>query len=380
MKLAKIKNTATGLETLVTITSNDKPVISDDMLNRWQKILDLSTKIIGVPSGLITKLYEHELEVFLTNKSDDNIFVQNSEFDLGLGWYCETTACSRNGNLVPNALKDERWKNNPSIPFGMISYCGIPILWPDGEVFGTFCMIDNKENQYSDIYLDLLLSLREIIQNDLNTAVLYDKAQQDLVAKEVQLREVHHRIKNHFNLLIASLRLQSFVGSHDSIETLLADIQSRITVISDIHDQLNRSLNLEKVLLGEYLDQLGKHIIENFGDKRINFSCAWPKIETTPRISVPCGLILNELITNSLKYAFTNVETMEISVSIKQENEKHLTMIYRDNGIGLPENFDIDNGNSLGLLLIKQSVLQLEGTYEIKNDNGFVFRMEFKYE
>jgi two-component sensor histidine kinase len=379
MKLARIKNYSTQTESLIAITSDDKPAISEEIQNKWQKIVDLSAKIIGVPSGLITKLHERELEVFLTSKTEENIFKQNVKLDLGLGWYCETTAGTRDKLLIPNALKSKEWIGNPSIPFNMISYCGIPILWPDGEVFGTFCMLDNKENHFSELYKDLLVSLREIIQSDLNSILLYNRAQHDIFAKEAQLREVHHRVKNHFNLLISTLRLQSIFSSPDNnINTILNDVQSRITTISDIHDQLNRSMNLEKLLLGEYLNRLGKHIIEALGDKKIKYLCAWSEVETVPRISVPCGLILNELITNSLKYAFKSVGDPEISLLIKQENENLITLLYRDNGIGLPADINIDESNSLGINLIKYSVQQLEGNYKIVNDNGFVFQVEFK--
>lgn len=379
MKLAEIKNSATGSNTLVTITSDDKPNISEEMQNKWQKIVDLCAKIIGVPSVMLTKLHEKELEIFLTNKSKENIFQQNAKLDLGLGWYCETTAGSREELVVPNALEMEKWKDNPSIPFNMISYLGIPILWPDGEIFGTFCMLDNKENQYSELYKDILISLGEIIQNDLSSILMFNKAQQDIFKKEAQLREVHHRVKNHFNLLISTLRLQSSFSSPDNnIEKVLSDIQSRITTISDIHDQLYRSMNLEKVFLGDYLDQLGKHIIESLSDNKIKYTCAWSKVETSPKVSVPCGLILNELITNSLKYAFKYVDAPEISLSINQNSENELTIVYRDNGIGMSENFNIEDSNSLGMNLIKYSVQQLEGNYEITNENGFVFRVKFK--
>ena len=378
MKLAKIRNNETQSESLVAITSDDKPAISQELQNKWQKIVDLCAKIIGVPSGLITKLHEHELEIFLTSKNKENIFEQNVKLELGLGWYCETTTGTRNELVVPNALTMDKWKDNPSVPFNMISYLGIPILWPDGEVFGTFCMLDNKENEYSVLYKDLLVSLREIIQNDLNAVLQFHKAQQDIFEKESQLKEVHHRVKNHFALLISTLNLQSlFNTGEQSIESVLADVQSRITAISMIHDKLYHSMNLEQVSLGEYLSELGKHLIDHLSERPITLSWTSDEISAGAKISVPCGLILNELITNSLKYAFAKISSPLITLNIKKENDG-IILTYKDNGPGLPDDFDENTSSSLGINLLKNSVLQLGGEHYFGNEKGFVFRMKFK--
>jgi two-component sensor histidine kinase len=316
----------------------------------------------------------------LTSRTEGNIFEPQLKLELGLGWYCENVTGTREQLVLPNALKSEKWKdNNPSIPFNMISYMGMPILWPDGEVFGTFCMLDKKENQYSEIFKDLLYSLREIIQNDLKSVMLYKQAQDDIQSKEAQIREVHHRVKNHFNLLISTLSLQSMLDTkNNNIESIIADIQSRISVISAIHDNLYRSANSEKFSLGKYLEELGKHILNTLQKRIVTFNCRSDNIVVPANVSVPCGLILNELITNSLKYAFENTYNPMINLIVEKLSEEEIKLIYKDNGIGLPVNFDIDNVSSLGMLLIKQSVIQLGGSFKIINENGFVFEMKFK--
>jgi c-di-GMP phosphodiesterase len=265
----------------------------------------LAAKIIGVPSGLVTRVTEKELEVFLTSETAGNIFSKEMKFTLGTGIYCEHVIGTRKQNIVPNALKEDYWKENPSVPFNIISYMGVPIFWPDGEVFGTFCMLDNKENHYSELFNELLNSLKEIIQNDLNSLLMYQKAKNDLINKETQLKEIHHRVKNHFNLLISTLHLQSSLGKGEmNFESALGDIQSRISAISVIHDRLYHSMNLEHVSLGDYLKELGKHIISLISSSEIEFECNYKTVMVDAKVSVPCGLILNELITNSLKYAF----------------------------------------------------------------------------
>ncbi|MFH1198132.1 MAG: histidine kinase dimerization/phosphoacceptor domain -containing protein [bacterium] len=381
MRLAKVKTVNSPQDILIAITSADKPEIPFEIQNKWQKIVDLAAKIIGVPSGLVTRLSEDKLEVLLTSKTEANIFEKHMKFDLGLGWYCENVAGTRSELALQNAADDKDWKeNNPSLPFGIVSYMGMPIMWPDGEVFGTFCMLDNKENKYSDLYKELLISLREIIQNDLNSLLLFQKAQNDLLQKETQLNEIHHRIKNQFNVLISTLRLQTLLDSkNNSIKDILADVESRVKAISMVHDKLYQTMNLENVMIGDYLNGLGNHIVNSFAQREIKYLCISDQINVSAKISLTCGLILNELLTNSIKYAFANTDHPEIKVNVHLKNHEEILLKYEDNGAGLPENFDIEKTDSLGMIIVKQSVMQLGGSCDISNQNGFCFSMSFKF-
>lgn len=380
MKLAEVKTESSPRNILIPITSADKPEINEELQEKWQKIVDLAAKIIGVPAGLITRVHEKQLEVLLASNTEGNIFQKNLKLDLGMGWYCENVMGSRKELVLNNAYKSGYWKNdNPSLPFNMISYLGIPIVWPDGEIFGTFCMLDSKEQEYTELYKDLLKSLREIIQNDLKSTMIYNQVKNDVEQKETQLREVHHQVKNHFNLLITTLRLQSlFEKEKTNVDSLLTDIQSRITAISVIHDRLYHSMNLEKVNLGDYLTELGKHIISNLSSRQINFTHRYDELLVTAKISLPCGLIINELITNSLKYAFNNAEQPEINLQIKKENDGSVTLNYSDNGKGLSSGYNIDDARTLGITLIKHSAEQIDGTYGFENQERFLFKLKFK--
>lgn len=377
MKVATVKSLSNTSELIVPISSDDKPQISNEILVKWQHIIDLTAKIMGVPSGLITRITKSDLEVLLTNQDEVNIFKKDDKFELGAGWYCENVVGQKDELVLPNAYKDEKWKkDNPSLPFNMISYMGIPIVWPDGEVFGTFCVLDNKENSYSEQYKDLLKSLREIIQEDLKSTLFYQKVQKDLENKDYQIREVHHRVKNHFTLLLSTLNLQSFIGAHESPEAVLSEIQARIYAISSIHDKLYLSTNLEDVSLLDYLGELGKFVINNLSENEISYICSGENIKIGAKTSLPCGLLLNELLINSLKYAFKNVNEPEINLSIQTTSDS-IQLLYRDNGKGIDESLNIEKTQSLGIILIRQLVLQLGGTYKVYNDNGFVFKTTF---
>lgn len=379
MKYAKVKTASSPEKILIPITSEDKPDVPEDFLAKWQKILDLAARLIGVPSGLITRVNENDLEVFLTSRTDDNIFQPHLKLELGLGWYCENVTGSRDGLVLPNALQSDVWKgDNPSLPYEMISYMGVPLLWPDGEVFGTFCMLDNREHNFSETSQELLSTLKEVIQTDLKSILLYRQAQTDILTREAQITEIHHRVKNHFNLLFSTLNLQMAYGSYaTNTESLLRDIQLRISAVSEVHDHLYRKANSDVFLLGRYLTELGKQFLSILQRWNVIYHCQSDDIMVPSNVSIPCGLILNELMANSLKYAFSDTYLPMISVHVKREDEKVVSLTYRDNGSGLPEDFDMGTRGALGMLLIQQFVLQLSGTHEIKNDNGFVFKMNF---
>ena len=127
--------------------------IPSDMKVGWQNIVDLLANITHVPAALIMRVHPSSIEVFSTSKSNGNPYKVGDSEELGHGLYCETVMKSNSRLVVPDATKDPAWKNNPDVELGMISYCGIPLLWPNGEVFGTICILDSKENHYTPTYI-----------------------------------------------------------------------------------------------------------------------------------------------------------------------------------------------------------------------------------
>jgi GAF domain-containing protein len=154
--------------------------VPEELLGKWQKIVDIIAELLAVPAGLIMRCHGSEIEVLVASRSPGNPYHPGEKEHLAdSGLYCETAIKTREMLLVPNALKDEEWRNNPDIKLGMISYLGWPILLPDGQVFGTICVLDVKENAYSRNYQEMLLQFKEIIETHLqllNTASLLQDA------------------------------------------------------------------------------------------------------------------------------------------------------------------------------------------------------------
>lgn len=142
--------------------------IPDHIVQKWQDIVDNMASLIGVPAGLIMRVIEPEIEVFVSSKTPENPYHPGEKEHLHeSGLYCETVIKNKEKLLVPNALSDKKWRNNPDIKLNMIAYLGFPILFPDGKPFGTICVLDNKGNPYSDKFIHLIQNYREIIESSL---------------------------------------------------------------------------------------------------------------------------------------------------------------------------------------------------------------------
>src|SRR5512132_2884520 len=158
-----------------------------ETIQKWQEIVNIIAEIIHVPSALVMKVEPPNIKVFVSSESHSNPYEHNELAPLNTGLYCETVMKTRQSLLVPDALRDKEWKSNPDIKLGMISYLGVPISWPDGEIFGTICVLDKKSNEYSELYLKLLLQWRDVLQADLRSVA---KQHRELEKSEAKIRRL----------------------------------------------------------------------------------------------------------------------------------------------------------------------------------------------
>ncbi len=160
--------------------------IPDSLRLSWQKTVNLMAELFHVPAGLIMRVHPREIEVFITSQTPDNCYPAGAREHLDSGLYCERVMDTRQELLVPNALKDPEWQHNPDIKVGMISYCGLPLCWPDGGLFGTICVLSREENDYGGLYRQLLLQFRDSVQQGMHT--LYDN---------IRLQETQEELEQH---------------------------------------------------------------------------------------------------------------------------------------------------------------------------------------
>lgn len=209
----------------VEITSEDKPDIDDVVLEKWQHIVNLISKLIDVPSGLITKITEDSLDIFVNNNNRDNPYLTNGKDLLCSGLYCENAIGNNTDFHMENALEDDDWKDNPDIDRQMISYYGIPIQWPDKEFFGTLCVLDNKANAFNEDFKEIMKEFRNSIEKDL--ALLYSRKQLIQMAEHDLLTNAYNRRK------IDSLLSYEFKRSkrtHEPFSIAIIDLNSFKTI------------------------------------------------------------------------------------------------------------------------------------------------------
>ncbi len=213
-----------------------------------------------------------------------------------------------------------------------------------------------------------------------------DKTEQDiklknsLVEKESLLGEIHHRVKNNLALVTGLIEMQSSRTSNDYVRKQLNEVQNRIGAMSLIHEKLYKSANFSKINLNEYLFDLVNFLNKFFKkDKQIELSFDLDDVIASSKIAIPIALIVNELVTNSFKYAFVNSSEGNISVKLKKQEEySYLTI--SDNGCGVEEGVDLNESDSLGFKLVNIFTRQLKGSLEYFNKDGLSVTIKFKHE
>ena len=167
-------------------------------VEKWQKTVDLMAGLFNVPAALIMRVHPSRLEVLVAGQTRGNPYKQNEMANLNTGLYCETVMANRSLLYVPNALEDAKWKDNPDVKLNMISYLGLPLVWPDGIIFGTICVLDEKTRQYSRDYVDLLRQFKDIIESDFKILVIREKEIAERKRTEERLRASEEKFSKVF--------------------------------------------------------------------------------------------------------------------------------------------------------------------------------------
>lgn len=202
-----------------------------------------------------------------------------------------------------------------------------------------------------------------------------------LLEKEALLKEIHHRVKNNLQIISSLLNLQSNQGGNEAVVMKMREGQSRVEAMSLIHQNLYQSSSLQNISIEDYLSQLCKYLSRAFNPsgKSIQTNINASGISFDIDTAIPLGLIVNELVSNAYKHAFTNQDLGQVNVHIKKIDADFYEMTVADNGAGLPDGFDINKQNSLGIKLIRMlATMQLKGDFSYHNDNGSIFTIHFK--
>lgn len=284
-------------------------------------------------------------------------------------------------SLLSGGLKKDapqefvEWKErHDSVIAGKPSYYKNMAVRPDGEVI------------YFETFLDPVYlpggEIEEVSYISLDITDKY-KAEKELTnslkEKDILLKEVHHRVKNNLQVISSILNLQSTYVKDEKTLYILRECQNRIKSMAFIHEALYQNKNFSEIPFNEYLSMLVKNLFHSYNIDNVNVKLNFDIDEVFLNLdtSIPCGLIVNELVSNSFKYAFPDKKQGFIFISLKQKNND-VTLIIKDNGVGLPNEVDFRNTESLGLQLVVTLVEQIGGVIKLDSTSGTKFEITFK--
>jgi GAF domain-containing protein len=203
---------------------NAKLSVPDERIADWQSVVDLMARAVGVPAGLIMRLDDPRIEVFVASRTEGNPYHPgDSEHLWDSGLYCEQVIKTQDRLLVADARTDPDWDANPDLELGMVSYLGYPLTLPDGTPFGTICVLDSRHQDYGELYLELVAKLRDLVQEQLGLIFM----NQTLQDEKKRLADYIDELKTLRELIPICARCKRVRSSPDYWEAVEAYVSQR---------------------------------------------------------------------------------------------------------------------------------------------------------
>lgn len=223
------------------------------------------------------------------------------------------------------------------------------------------------------------IGFRGIVRDITERKLAEEKIKASLEEKEVMLREIHHRVKNNMQIMSSLLRLQSGKIKDKKTLEIFKTSQSRIRSMAFIHESLYKSEDLARINFSDYTSRVTTHLFSTYGARTalINYKVEVKDVFLDINTAIPCGLIINELVTNSLKHAFPDDRRGEMLVKMRADKRGKHTLIVKDTGIGFPEELDFRETETLGMQLVTDLVIQIGGSIKLNREGGTAFTIVF---
>jgi PAS domain S-box-containing protein len=279
---------------------------------------------------------------------------------------------SYHGQLFPYLRQDANfgWHKNVK---GRKGEVGIKEVYrPDGKTV----YLDIKTTQIpwdnENVAVMIFRDVSEIVRAE-------KKLKSSLQEKQVLLTEIHHRVKNNLQTVISLLNLQSLRIKDKKALQSFEDSVNRIHTMALVHEKLYRSEDLSRIDFKDYVETMVKELFEvNKTNKNVGLKMDVHSVMLSIDLAIPCGLIVNELVTNALKHAFPKNQKGTIRLSLRLLPDHTHELIVQDNGVGFPANMDLSTNGSLGLQLVKGLTSQLHGHFKMERDKGSIFTVTFQ--
>ena len=327
-----------------------------------------------IQNNFFEQIYKSTPEAILILDENNIVIDSNPSFEkLFLFKNHEIKGRFMEENIVPEHFQDESKEMFDKIGSGENVQKESIRTKRDGRpvnVLITGCRIKLSENRYGSylIYIDISKHKRS-----------EDQMRSSLVEKEVLIREIHHRVKNNLQIISSLLHIQSSKITSEEMVSMFTNCQNRVKSIALIHEKLYQTNSFTRVDFGSYTKNLVYYLFRMFDVKsdkvtlKLNVENVFLPMDT----AIPCGLIINELVTNSLKHAFSDERRGEIVIETVYHSNNKFTLTIKDNGKGIPEDVDYYNSRTVGFNLINSLVRQLGGNLVINRSEGTEFKITF---
>jgi len=258
----------------------------------------------------------------------------------------------------------------------------IPFIVVSGAIGEETAVAMMKAGAHDYLLKENLARLAPAVRREIREARIRREGkhtEKALHEKEALLREIHHRVKNNMQVVSSLLGLQSRAVSNDETKKMLQDTRNRIHSMALLHETLYESGQLAAVDFPKYIRQMTDYLFRAYAIEpgRIRFHADVERVDLDLDAALPCGLLVNEAIANSLKHAFPEGRAGEVKILLRREPNGTARLELSDDGVGLPEGLDWTTSRSLGLRLIRELALQLSATLEIQSARGTTVRLTF---
>jgi two-component sensor histidine kinase len=258
-----------------------------------------------------------------------------------------------------------------------------PLQTPEGN-FVLSSVVDITERKRGDREREDLLGQLRKLNSELEERVgaRTSELSATLREREVLLQEVHHRVKNNLQVISSIIRMQVRQLDDPSSRDALEECQTRVQAIALIHEKLYQSKDYSRVPFSEYAKSLAANVFSATGvsPTGVVLDLQMEELSLAVDKAIPCGLILNELITNALKHAFPDSRRGTVRVKLRRVDDRAILLSVADDGVGLSESFEIEKSDSLGMQLVSTLIEQLDGRLEISGAGGTTFSVTFPVE
>lgn len=278
------------------------------------------------------------------------------------------------GSVASTEQYNNFWRAKFSETFsGQPQYFETQFLQKNGQISWLEVYLNPIKNE-SDEVIELSCIAHDITDKKLTD----EKIRQSLKEKEVLLKEVHHRVKNNLQVISSILNLQSSYVRDKKMLELLHESRNRIKSMAFVHESLYQTKDFSNINFKEYIENISRNLLHSYANPQMSpeLNLDLAEIQLNLDTAVPCGLIVNELLSNAFKYAFKDGRKGRIDVKLREKHDQ-ITLLISDNGPGLPETVDYRQTESLGLQLVVTLVEQINGKIKLENKKGAKFTIEF---